>query len=169
MITQQHDNEIQQKAQASSPVKLHRWVVVLLSILGVAVPLVAGWETAWPWVALDYATTNWFLVIAGVVAVPVAVGAFLLCFEFRAWWVAVFAGVAWYIGRILASVVRPLVEGGWAALPAYQKDFWAGEGGIISLALMPLLFGMALGGAGALMLLEALENRRDSRTVRSRS
>jgi len=41
MITQQHENEIQQKAQAPSPVKELRWLVVLMSILGVALPLVS--------------------------------------------------------------------------------------------------------------------------------
>ena len=152
MITQQHENEIPQKAQAPSPVKQHRWRVALFSILGFALPLVGGWATQWPWLATDYLTTNWTLFIVGVVVVPVAVGAFLLCFAFRAWWVAVFAGVAWFIGRILASVVRPIVEGGWSALPAYQEGFWAAQGGIISLVLVPLLFGMALGAAGGLAL-----------------
>ncbi len=147
MITQQHENEIQNKAQAPAPVKQHRWIVVLLSILGVAVPLIAGWEMQWPWVALDYATTNWFLVIVGVVGVPVAVGAFLLCFVLRAWWAAVFAGIAWFVGGFLASVVRPLVEGGWAALPASQQGFWMSMGAWFVIWFVPLLIGMLIGGA----------------------
>lgn len=154
MITQQHGNEIQQKAQAPSPVKQHRWRVALLSILGVVVPLVGGSIIGWPLGLGSWSLTNVILVIVGSAVVSVAVGAFLLCFAFRTWWVAVFAGVAWYIGRILASVVRPLVEGGWPALQAYQGGFWPSEGvNVLSFLLVPLLFGMALGAGSALILI----------------
>ena len=46
MITQQHENEIQQKAQERSPVKnIHgEWAF----ILGVLLPLVAGLIIRWP-------------------------------------------------------------------------------------------------------------------------
>jgi hypothetical protein len=154
MITQQHENEIPQKAQAPSPVKQHRWRVALLSILGVVLPLVAGSIIGWPLGLGSWSITDVILVIVGSAVVSVAVGAFLLCFAFRTWWVAVFAGVAWYIGRILASVVRPLVEGGWPALQAYQAGFWPSEGvNVLSVLLVPLLIGMALGAGSALILI----------------
>ncbi len=156
MITQQHENELQQRAQAPSPVKEHRWRVALFSILGVALPLVAGSMVKWPWGGVPEETAFFTVILA--IIVSVAVGAFLLCFAFRAWWAAVFAGVAWFVGEFLACVVSPLVEGGWPALQG-QWNFWEFQSMVISLALMPLLIGMALGAAGGL----ALAKRRASR------
>jgi predicted anti-sigma-YlaC factor YlaD len=156
MITQQHENEIQQKAQAPSPVKEQRWRVALFSILGVALPLVAGSMVKWPWGGVPEESAFFTVILA--IFVSVAVGAFLLCFAFRAWWVSVFAGVAWIVGEFLASVVRPLVEGGWPALQG-QWNFWGEQEIYISLALAPLLLGMALGAAGGF----ALGKRRASR------
>ena len=168
MITQQHEHEIQQKTQAPSPVKQHRWRDVLLSILGVALPLVAGWWMAWPLAVVDIFPTDktLSLLLHGVVlvVVPVAVGVFLLCFAFRARWAAVFAGIAWFIGQILASVVHSLVLGGWPALPAYQAGFWAGEVVLILLVLAPLLFGMALGAGGWLALGKWRASRQHNRS-----
>ena len=157
MITQQHENDIQQKAQAPSPVKQHRWKVALYSILGVALPLVSGL------IILPLGGGyNVLLFILGSMVVSVAVGAYLLCFAFRTWWVAVFAGVAWYIGRILAYVIRPLVEGGWPALQAYQQGFWASEDvNSLGFVFWPLIISMALGAAGWLAL-NALRKRRAS-------
>ncbi len=152
MITQQHENEIQQKAQAPSPVKEHPWRVALFSILGVALPLVAGVIQSLPLVSADIVTTDLILALVVVlVVVPVAVGAFLLCFAFRAWWVAVFAGVAWIVGEFLTAVVRLLVEGGGPTLHA-QEFFWFSQGGIILLLSVPLIIGMAIGAAGGLAL-----------------
>ncbi len=154
MITQQHENEIQQKAQAPAPVKEHRWIVVLFSILGVALPLVAGWESQWPLIVLPFPTNDWTFPIVFLVVVPVAVGAFLLCFAFRAWWVALFAGVAWYVGEVLGAVVRTIVEGSSSQLLAWDP-FWSIHIGLIlSLAVVPLIIGMVLGAAGALTLVE---------------
>jgi hypothetical protein len=159
MITQQHENEIQQKAQAPSPVKQHRWRVALFSILGVALPLVAGSMVSWPWGVGDIFDAEWVLntvVLATIVSA--FVGAFLLCFAFRVPWVAVFAAAAWIVGEFLAAVVRPLVEGGWPALQA-QVHFWDVQGVIIPMALFPLLICAGIGAIGAL----ALGKRRASR------
>ncbi len=148
MITQQHENEIQQKAQAPAPVKQHRWLVMLLSILGVAVPLVAGWWLEGPWPKLDiFPTNDWFLPIVVMVVVPVAVGAFLLCFALRTWWVVVFAGVAWIVGEVLGAGVVTIVEGHASELLAWDP-FWSMYlGGIGSIAVAPILIGMLIGGA----------------------
>ncbi len=151
MITQQPEQEIQQKAQAPSPVKQHRWVVVLLSIIGVALPLVAGSMLYWPWLSdfmdLQGVLTTEFLA-AGV---SMTVGAFLLCFAFRSWRVAVFAAVAWVVGEFLSSLVRTLVEGSSSLLLSWEF-FWNGEIGLIVIAMVPLLLCVALGAAGALAL-----------------
>ncbi len=151
MITQQH--EIQQKAQAPTPVKEHLWIVVLFSILGVALPLAGGWWVAWPLVdifpTLEPPMSS---LVAGVVlvVVPVTVGAFLLCFAFRAWWVALFAAVAWGVGEFLSWLVSRFVEGSSSQLLAW--DFLSGHLILIVLVAVPTLIGMALGGAVGLEL-----------------
>ncbi len=149
MITQQHNNEIQQKAQAPSPAKLHRWVVVLLSILGVALPMVGGWWAEWPLVDLSLPidrTMGVFVAATVLVVVPVTIGAFLLCFAFRKWWVAVFAGVAWYMSNILITAVHQYVLSGYTVL--------AGVEGIIMATLIPILFSMIFGAACAYPLVK---------------
>jgi hypothetical protein len=149
MITQEHENEIQQRAQAPYPVKQHRWRVALFSNLGVALPLVAGSMFWWPWGVPDFMDSQGVfitVVLAGVVSVTV--GAFLLCFAFRAMWVAVFAGVAWIVGEFLCLLVRTLVVSGWPALQTWDP-FWSVQVGIVGLALVPLLFCMAFGAAVA--------------------
>ena len=146
MITHQHNNEIQQKTQAPSPAKLHRWVVVLLSILGVALPMVGGWWVEWPLIEVNFPTNDWILPILVLVVLPVAVGAFLLCFAFRKWWVAVFAGVAWYISFILITAVHQYVLAGSTQL--------AGVDGEIMITLMPILLSMILGAACAYQLVK---------------
>ncbi len=144
MITQPHENEIQQKAQAASPAKLHRWVVVLLSILGVALPMVGGWWVEWPLVDIFPSDNPYMGIFVGgvvFVVVPVTIGAFLLCFAFRKWWVAVFAGVAWYVSNILITAVHQIVLSGHTEL--------AGVDTIIGITLIPILFSMILGAACA--------------------
>ena len=144
MITQQHENEIQQKAQEPSPVKQHRWRVALFSILGVLLPLVAGLIIRWPlWID---SLVEGLLVISFSAFVSVAVGALLLNFAFRVWWVAVFAGGAWIVGELMGAAIRPLVEGGWPALQAYSF-YWSDQKAFIIIAFVPLLLGMAVGRA----------------------
>ncbi len=150
MITQQHENEIQQKAQAPSPAKLHLWVVVLLSILGVTLPMVGGWWVEWPLVDIFSLpidrTMGVLLGGVGLIVVPVTIGAFLLCFAFRKWWVAVFAGVAWYVSNILITAVHQIVLSGHTEL--------AGVDTIIGITLIPILFSMILGAACAYQLVK---------------
>jgi hypothetical protein len=162
MITQQHNNGIKQKAQAPSSVKEHRWIVVLCSILGVALPMVGGWWVEWPLIEVNFPTNEWTLPILVLVVLPVAVGAFLFCFAFRAWWVAVFAGVAWYISNILTYVVHLLVIGAWSGL----QNFLDGEG-VILLAVVPILIGMALGAACAYPLVKWRASRQEAKARES--
>jgi hypothetical protein len=158
MITHEDDNGIQQKAQASTPGKEHLWVVVLCSILGVALPMVGGFWAEWPLVnILPTEESNMTWLVGGVVlvVVPVTTGSFLLSFAFRTWWAAVFAGIAWYIGNILTTVVHQLVIGAWSGWPT----FWDGEG-ILALAIVPTLIGMALGAACAYPLVKWRASRK---------
>jgi hypothetical protein len=155
MSTQQHDNEIQQKAQASAPVKEHRWIVVLCSILGVALPMVGGWWAQWPLIELNFPANDWTLPILVLVVLPVAIGAFLLSFAFRTWWVAVFAGVAWYISYILITAVHQYVLSGWAVLHGLN-----GVDGVIAITLIPILISMILGAACAYPLVKWRASRK---------
>jgi len=152
MITQHQNHEIQLKAQTSALVKEHQWIVVLLSTLGIALPLVAGSMVSWPWGLGGIPLNDWFLAIVVPVVVPVTLGAFLLCFALRTWWVALFAGAAWVVGEFLAAMVHPLVVGGWPELQATQGYFWWLQGTYIKPMLGPLLLGMTLGAAGAIAL-----------------
>ena len=152
MITQQPAKKIQQQAQAPTPVKEPLWRVIVFSILGIALPLVAGSMVWWPWGVPDFVDSPWVLNLVIIVAlVSVAVGAFLLCFAFRVWWVAVFAGVAWIVGEFLSVLVRTLVEGRSSQLLAWDP-FWSVQIGLICMALMPLFLGMAIGASGGLAL-----------------
>jgi hypothetical protein len=146
MITQQQEHERQQKAQASSLVKQHRWIVALFSFIGVVLPLVAGFMVWWPWGVGGL--NEWILALAFSGVVSVTVGAFLFSFAFRAMLVAVFAGVAWIVGEFLGSLERQLVETGWYALQTWDP-FWSVQGSLILVALVPLLFCMTFGAAVA--------------------
>jgi predicted anti-sigma-YlaC factor YlaD len=179
MITQKHE-EMQQGEHISSPVEekhtttsreerslqalpsLRRWVAVLLSILGIAMPLVAGSMVSWPWGVGDVFDSEWvFNTVVLSMAVFVAIGAFLLSWVYRAWWVALLAPLAWVVGEFLGAVVRPLVEGGWPALQA-QQHFWDAQGVVIPMALVPLLLCAGFGATGVIAL-DAMVRRRASR------
>ena len=121
MITQQPAQKIQQQAQAPTAVKEPLWRVIVFSILGIALPLVAGSMVWWPWGVPDFFDSQWVLNLVILAAlVSVAVGAFLLCYAFLAWWVAVFATVARIVGEFLSLVVRTMVEGSSIQLQAWD-------------------------------------------------
>ena len=153
MITHEHENGKQQKAQALTPVREHLWLVVLCSILGVALPMVAGWWVEWPLIEVNiFPTNDWTLPILVMVVLPVTIGAFLFCFAFRTWWVAVFAGVAWYLSFILSMAVHQYVLSGYTVL--------TGLSGYIELTWMPILFSMLLGAACAYPLVKWRTSRK---------
>jgi len=141
MITQQPENEIQQKASVPSLVMERRWVVALFSFMGIVLPLVAGLILSWPWNLEDLVVLLTLLLAAFV---SVAVGASLLCFAFGTWWTAVFAGGAWLVGEFLGALQRQLVESGWPALQTWQP-FWSGQVNSLSLELVLLLLAMMPG------------------------
>ena len=121
MMTQQHQNKLQLQAQAPTAVKEPLWRVIVFSILGIALPLVAGSMVWWSWRGPDFVDSQWVLNLVILAAlVSVAVGAFLLCFALRVWWVAVFATVARIVGEFLSLVVRTLVEGSSSQLQAWD-------------------------------------------------
>jgi predicted anti-sigma-YlaC factor YlaD len=182
MISQKHEDNMQQGGLRAPPVEEKqattvsegrsrhtpasppRWIVVLLSIIGIALPLVAGSMASWPWGLGGIPLNEWILAIVVPVVVPVTIGACLLCFAFRTWWVAVFAGVAWIVGEFLAAVVRPLAVGGWPELQATQGYFWWLQGIYIGPMLVPLLLSMALVVFGVFAL-DALGKRSVSRQM----
>ncbi len=150
----------QQQAQAPTAVKEPLWRVIVLSILGIALPLMAGSMVCWPWWGVpDFVDSQCVLNLVILAAlVSAAIGAFLLCFVFRVWWVALFAGFGWIFGEFLSVLVRTLVEGGSSQLQTWDP-FWSVQMGLIFMALMPLFLGMVIGASGGL----ALGKRRASR------
>jgi len=161
MIPQVHDDQIQGEEQVPSPVENkqtaahldepsrstsvtpRRWIDVLMTILGVALPMLAGSMISWPWGVPDIFDAEWVFntVVLGTV-LSVVVGAFLL----RSWWGLLIVPVAWAVGEILGAVLRPLVEGGWPALQA-EIHLWDAQGTILSLACLPVI-GCAFVGTG---------------------
>jgi len=163
MIPQMHDDKIQGEEQLSSPLEetqtgapleeqqrqtptsLQRWISVLLCILGVAMPLVAGSMVclSWGWPFGPDLSLYATLLMMAVLA---AVGAFLLGFVFRARWAAWLVPVAWIVGDFLGAVVRRLVDGEW---PFGNEHFLAAQSGDVVLfgSLMIILgfIGVAVG------------------------
>ena len=128
-----------------------------MSILGVALPLVAGSMLWWPWGVPDIFDAVWVFttVVLGMV-LSVIVGAFLL----RSAWALLIAPVAWIGGEMLAAVLRPLVEGGWPALQAASENhLWDAEFTLLSLAVTPLILCTLLGTAGGIAFDEWLKKR----------
>src|SRR5215472_14465438 len=143
MIPHVYDDKLSSEAQAPSsvehkqagtpleerseppPASSSRERGMLIFMLGVALPLVAGSMIWWPWgvpVIFDAAWVFTTAVLA--MALSVLVGAFLL----RSSWTLVLAPVAWIAGELLAAVVRTLVEGGWPALQAAsEQHLWDAE------------------------------------------
>jgi hypothetical protein len=135
-------------ASEPTPASPRRWRDRLISILGVALPLVAGSMIWWPWGVPDIFDAAWVFttVVLGMV-LSVIVGAFLL----RSAWAILIAPVAWIAGEILAAVLRPLVQGGWPALQAASENhLWDAELMLLSLAITPLILCTLLGTAGGI-------------------
>ena len=162
MITQQPEQEIQQKAQAPSPVKQHRWLVVLFSILGVALPLVAGSMVNWPWGVeeLDNGTVLNMVVLA--MGVSVAVGVVLLYYAFRARWTCLLAPLAWLVGEFVYGVIDHYALHWTQWGPGVGEYFWGFQVQLIALMLIPFLICMGIGIAITIRI-DALVRGRASR------
>jgi hypothetical protein len=153
MIPQMHDDKIQgeeqlpsplEEKQKQTPISLQRWIAVLLCILGIAMPLVAGSIAG----LLSGVTLGEIYLYATLLVIPIlaAVGAFLLGFVFRAWWAAWLVPVAWIVGDFLGIVVHRLLYG---ELPFGIEHFWEAHSGFLLLfgSLMIILgfIGVAFG------------------------
>ncbi len=149
----------QKQTQAPTAVKESLWRVIVFSILGIMLPMAAGSMIWWPWGVPNFFDSPWVLNLVILAAfMSVAVGAFLLCFAFRVWWVSVFVGFAWIVGEILGLLARALMEGSSSHLPT-RDPLWSVQIGLICMALMPLFIGTAIGASGG----HALGKRRASR------
>ena len=123
MITQKHEDDMQQGEQRVSPVEekqttassegrskqappsLPRWIAVLFAIFGIVLPLVAGSMANWPWGAeeLDNGTVLYTVLLA--MGVSVVVGVVLLYYAFRARWTCWLAPLAWLVGEFVYGVI----------------------------------------------------------------
>jgi len=175
MIRHVHDDRLPVEAQAPTlvenkqtgtpleerseptPASHRRWRDMLMTILGVALPLVAGSMIWWHWGVPDIFDAPWvFTTVVLGMALSVIVGAFLL----RSAWALLIAPVAWIGGEILAAVLRPLLEGGWPALQAASENhLWNAELTLLSLAVTPLILCTLLGTAGGIAFNEWLKKR----------
>jgi hypothetical protein len=173
MIPQIHDDKIQdgkqlpfpvEEKQMSSPIEKRseptptsprRWIYVLLTILGVALPMIAGSMVWWPWGVPDIFDAEWvfWTVVLGT-GLLAFVGAALL----RSPWALLIVPVAWISGEFLGAVVRPLVDGGWTALQA-EIHFWDAQGTIIQIGVLPVILCTLL-GTGIGMWLKERQKRR---------
>jgi hypothetical protein len=173
MLPQIHDDKIQDEKQLPFPVEQkqmathldkrseptltspRRWSYVLLSILGVALPMLAGSMVWWPWGVPDIFDAEWvfWTVVLGTVLMAFA-GAALL----RSPWALLIVPVAWIGGEFLGAVVRPLVDGGWPALQA-EIHFWDAQGTIIQIGVLPVILCTLL-GTGLGMWLKERQKRR---------
>jgi hypothetical protein len=168
MIPQMHDDKIQGEKQVPSPVENkqmatpfekrseptpaspRRWISVLLSILGGALPMIAGSMVWWPWGVPDIFDAGWvFGTVALGTCLMVFVGAALL----RSPWALLVVPVAWIAGEFLGVILRLLVEGGWPALQA-EVHLWDAQSVIIPLGLLLVIPCMLLGTGFGMWLKE---------------
>ena len=165
MIPQRHDDTIQSEERIPSPVENkqmatplekqseptaaspRRWISVRLSILAVALPLVAGSMVWWPWGVPDVFDAEWVFttVVLGMVLTAVVGGALL-----RSFWALLIVPVAWIVGEILGEVLRLFIGGGWPALQN-ELHFWDTQMVLIPLAVVPLIVCALLGSAGGVV------------------
>ena len=179
MITQKHDDDMQQGEQrvssvvekqttASSegrskqaPPSLPRWIAVLFSIFGIVLPLVAGSMANWPWGAeeLDNGTVLYTFLLA--MGVSVVVGVVLLYYAFRARWACWLAPLAWLVGEFVYGVIDHYALHWQQMGPGVGEHFWSFQSGFL-LWLIPLLICMGIGVAITIPI-DALVRGRASR------
>ena len=134
-----------------------RWILVLLCILGIMIPVIAGSMVLWwPWGFDTESVLNMVILLA---AVSVTIGGALLYLVFRTWWACLVAPFAWLIGEFLGAVVHPIIEGGWLSMQA-QGNFWGEQGTITLFALVPLMICAFLGAGIGIRISEWLERRK---------
>lgn len=180
MITQKHEDEMQQRDQRSSPVEekqtttssegrakpapplLPPWIAALFCIFGIVLPLVAGSMVNWPWGAEQLDNGTVLYIVLMTMAVSVTVGVVLLYFGSRARWTCLLAPLAWLVGEF---------EYGWTdhyALhwtkwgPGAGPYFWPFQIQLIVLMLMPFVICMGI-GVVLTMAIDALVRWRASR------
>jgi hypothetical protein len=124
-----------------------------MRILGVALPLVGGFLTSWPYSNPDYEVIGIhiqviaFWGLALVVCLTVFVGALLL----RSWWSLLILPVAAYVGTVLGNVVFSLIQGGVPMMQEWIGNWIGGFLNIIGLVVMivflPLIVVASIGTA----------------------
>ena len=188
MITQNHDDDMQQGEQSVSsvvekqtptssegqskqaPPSLPRWRAVLFSIFGIVIPLVGGSTVIWlppillqiwPQLVPGEERVLPFLAILGMVmGVSVVVGVILLYFAFRARWTCLLAPVAWLAGEFLSDAISRFAQ--WWPWPPSGGPFWESQSVIIGVMFIPLLIFMGIGIAITIPI-DALVRRRTAR------
>jgi hypothetical protein len=180
MITQKHDDDMQQGEQSVSsvvekqtttwsegqskqaPPSLPRWIAVLFSIFGIGLPLVAGSMVNWPWggEVLDNGTVLYTVLLA--MGVSVTIGVVLLYYAFRARWACWLAPLAWFVGEFVYGVIDHYALHWTQWGPGVGEHFWGFEVGFIPIMSIPLLICLVIGIAITVPI-DALVRRRTAR------
>jgi hypothetical protein len=180
MITQKHEDEMQQRDQHSSPAEekqtttssegrskqappsLPRWIVALFSIFGIVLPLVAGSMVNWPWGVEELDNGTVFNMVVPAMGVSVTVGVVILYFAFRARWTCWLAPLAWLVGEFVYGVIDHYALHWTQWGPGAGPYFWGFQVQLIALMLIPFLICMGI-GVVLTMAIDALVRRRASR------
>ena len=147
-----------EKQSKPAPASPRRWIGVLLTILGIVLPIAGGFLMGWPWwdeeVGQNMVYATMFYVGE---ALSVCIGASLL----RSWFAVLIVPFAWLVGEVMGAVLHTLVEGGWPALQAALESgfIWIAQGWIEFVAL-PITLCAALGAVVGVLLSKWLRKRR---------
>jgi hypothetical protein len=147
-----------EKQSKPTPASSRRWIGVLLSILGIVLPIAGGFLMGWPWWAKEVGQNMVYATMFYVgEALSVCIGASLL----RSWVAVLIVPIAWVAGEVMGAVLHTLVEGGWPALQAALESgfIWIAQGWIEFVAL-PITLCAALGAVVGVFLSKWLRKRR---------
>lgn len=157
------------------PTLPRRWIGVLLSIIGILLPLAAGFLASWPWYRFGYEGDFIPLSLFLWIILSICVGAALL----RSWRAVWIVPIVFTVGEVLTgNILQQLIFGwdctnltniscpgayspGWSAVQAWLGSRLIWEGLAFSFVFMVILFACAAPGAWAgVSLSNWLEKRR---------
>lgn len=147
-----------EKQSKPTPASPRRWIGVLLSILGIVLPIAGGFLIGYPWWVGEVGQNMVYGIMIYVgVALSVCIGASLL----RSWFAVLIVPFAWLVGDVMGVVLHSLVQGGWTALQVELESgfFWMNMVWL-EYAALPIVLCAALGTWVGVVLSKRLRKRR---------